>query len=217
MSLVRHVNSCPVKHFRFRDSALAHRYLDGLDGIEIGAAAHNPFNVRGKCTFVDVGNPPAAIYQEEQRRFCGEVAKVDVVAPADRLPFADGSVGYVLTSHVLEHVWDVIGCLIEWDRVLAVRGFIFAIVPHKERTSDRDRPVTTPAELSARHCGALSKPAGSADQHWSVWRTADFLDVIAHMAARHGVHWDLCAVQDTDDKVGNGFAVVIAKIAAKSD
>ena len=31
---------------KFRDSELAHKLLDGLKGIEIGAAAHNPFNIK---------------------------------------------------------------------------------------------------------------------------------------------------------------------------
>jgi hypothetical protein len=31
---------------KFREHALAHKFLDGLKGLEIGAAAHNPFGLR---------------------------------------------------------------------------------------------------------------------------------------------------------------------------
>ena len=30
---------------KFKESALAHKYLDGLKGLEIGASAHNPFGL----------------------------------------------------------------------------------------------------------------------------------------------------------------------------
>ena len=30
---------------KFKDSQLAHKYLDGLKGLEIGGSAHNPFNL----------------------------------------------------------------------------------------------------------------------------------------------------------------------------
>ena len=31
---------------KFKESALAHRLLDGLEGIEIGGSAHNPFGLK---------------------------------------------------------------------------------------------------------------------------------------------------------------------------
>ena len=41
--------------------------------------------------------------------------------------------------------------------------------------------------------------------HWSVWRTDDFLDLVKTLRL------NIVEVQDTDDKVGNGFTVVIRK------
>ena len=41
--------------------------------------------------------------------------------------------------------------------------------------------------------------------HWSVWITADFLDVCQRM------QWKVVESQDKDDKVGNGFTVIIQK------
>lgn len=41
--------------------------------------------------------------------------------------------------------------------------------------------------------------------HWSVWRTEDFLEMCKKM------NWKVVEYQDIDDKVGNGFTVVIQK------
>ena len=41
--------------------------------------------------------------------------------------------------------------------------------------------------------------------HWSVWRTHDFVDLVQTLRL------NIVEVQDTDDKVGNGFSVVIRK------
>ena len=41
--------------------------------------------------------------------------------------------------------------------------------------------------------------------HWSVWRTHDFVDLVKTLRL------NIVEVQDTDDKVGNGFTVVIRK------
>lgn len=41
--------------------------------------------------------------------------------------------------------------------------------------------------------------------HWSVWRTEDFVALIRHLK------FTIVDVQDVDDKVGNGFTVVIRK------
>jgi SAM-dependent methyltransferase len=41
--------------------------------------------------------------------------------------------------------------------------------------------------------------------HWSVWRTDDFVALIKQLK------FNIIEVQDSDDKVGNGFAVVIQK------
>jgi SAM-dependent methyltransferase len=41
--------------------------------------------------------------------------------------------------------------------------------------------------------------------HWSVWRTGDFVELVTHLGFK------VVEVQDIDDKVGNGFTVVIRK------
>jgi len=48
-----------------------------------------------------------------------------------RLPFADGSVDTVFSSHCLEHIEAEREAIREWFRVLRVGGFLVCMVPHQ--------------------------------------------------------------------------------------
>lgn len=176
---------------------LATRYLDGLSGIEIGAAAHNRYPV--EAINVDRASTPHHSYQEEQMRLAGRVAAVELVAEGDRLPLPDKSTDFVLASHVIEHFPDPVGALLEWERV-ATR-YLFIVVPHHERTFDSGRPLTSTDELMRRHEEGF---ASDEDRHWSVWDCAGFVDLCRRLGL------EVVATEDPDRKVGNGFAVVIA-------
>lgn len=188
---------------KFPESKLAHKYLDGLIGIEIGGSAHNPFGI-ANCLNVDYTGDMNTIFKEEEFRLCGEKQKVDVVAPAWDLPFEDESLDYVLSSHVIEHCYDVIGTLMEWFRVLRSGGLLFIIIPHKERTFDKDRERTTIKELVERHAGPPIE--FDTHSHYSVWVTEDWVEICKVFG------WYLVEIQDTDDKVKNGFTVVLRKM-----
>ncbi len=99
---------------RFRESAHAHQWLDGLMGIEVGGSAHNAF---GLNTFnVDQyshESPEFEAYRLEQMRICGEVMPVDMIAKGDAIPLPDKSYDFVISSHVLEHFFDPIKTLKE--------------------------------------------------------------------------------------------------------
>lgn len=45
------------------------------------------------------------------------------------LPWADGSLDYVYSSHVLEHIADFVAVLQDWRRVLKVGGHLVIVVP----------------------------------------------------------------------------------------
>ena len=183
---------------KFKESALAHKLLDGLDGIEIGGSAHNGWGL--KTRNVDFTKEMTAFKQEEIR-MCGEALPVDIEAPGDKLPLKDNSVDFVISSHVIEHFPDPIKALKEWHRVVRPGGYIYVTAPHKERTFDKDRERTTLAELIERHKTGVCPDPDAA--HCSVWITEDFLELIQWFG------WPIVEVLDTDDKVGNGFTVVM--------
>ena len=194
---------------KFPESKLAHEYLDGLDVVvEIGAAAHNPFNV--KCnTYINVDFSDDEIFHRAQMDYCGEVAKVHIMASADELPFEDESVNAILNSHVLEHCFDPIKTLAEWMRVIKKGGYLFMIIPHKERTFDHAKPLTTISELIERTHGRLTLDNYGIKEddhrHWNIWDTNSFLDL------SYVLKLPIINHLDVDDKVGNGFTIVIQK------
>jgi SAM-dependent methyltransferase len=188
--------------FKFPESALAHYLLDDLRGLEIGASAHNGFGL--KTLNVDWSADLTTSFKLAEIAHCGHCAEVDIVACGDDLPFKDNTIDFVISSHVIEHFYDPVKTIEEWLRVVRPGGFVYMIIPHKERTFDKDRPRTTLAELIDRH-EYPNPPNPPHHDHHSFWITEDVLELCAHY------NWPIIAVQDVDDKVGNGFTVVIKK------
>ena len=187
----------------FPESKLAHKYLDGLSGLEIGGSIHNPFGLNTKN--VDYTDSSNTVFKREEMDKRGSFLPVDIVAPGDNIPVPDASQDFVINSHVLEHFSDPIKALKEWYRVVKEGGYIFLIVPHKERMFDRNRPRTTFEELNERHETKIYPEPKS--NHYSVWVTEDLLDLVENIK----LDWKVIDFQDADDKVGNGFSVVIKK------
>ena len=183
---------------KFKESALAHKLLDGLDGLEIGGSAHNSFGL--KTRNVDY-TAELTCFKQEEIKLCGEALPVDIVSPGDKLPLEDSSVDFVISSHVIEHFPDPIKALKEWYRVVKPGGYLYIIAPHKERTLDKERNRSTLAELIERH--ETGKVPETLNDHCSVWITEDFVELVNWLG------WKVLHVQDTDDKVGNGFTVVV--------
>jgi SAM-dependent methyltransferase len=186
---------------RRRRSAFVSGYLTGMKGIEIGASSHNRFYL--DALNVDRFGDSDTVYKREERRLVLHAVKVDVVAPGDELPFNDDSYDFVFSSHVIEHFPDPIRALFEWVRV--ARRYVIVIAPHRNRTFDIENPLTPVAELVERHRSGFTSDM---DRHWSVWTCESFIE----LCNATGLH--VTDHQDPDDKVGNGFTVVID--AAKS-
>jgi SAM-dependent methyltransferase len=177
-------------------SAFIDRYLDGLSGLEIGGSAHNDYGL--DALNVDRFDSMETIYKEEEWRLCGRKRPVDVVAPGDELPLDDDAVDFVFASHVIEHFADPICALEEWLRV--ARKYVVLVVPHRDRTFDRERELTTISELISRR---EERATADHEAHWSVWTCESFLGLCSHLGLR------IVDSLDPDDKVGNGFIVVL--------
>ena len=180
---------------KFKHSDLATSLLSGLKGIEIGGSAHNPFGL--DTLNVDITDEFTMFKQEEQK-LCGEMLKVDVVAAGDNLPFEDNSFDFVISSHVIEHFYNPIAALKEWERV--AKKYIFIIVPHRERTFDKGKPLTTIADVVYNLENPIENPEY---KHWTVWELSNFLELTSYL------NLNVIKTQDPDDKVGNGFTIVI--------
>jgi SAM-dependent methyltransferase len=181
---------------------LFHSYLDGLKGIEIGAAAHNDFGI--DALNVDRYAEMDTVYKDAERDLWGRAKPVDIVAPGHDLPLDDDSFDFVFASHVIEHIPDPIAALEEWRRV--ARKYVVLVVPHRDRTFDRDRPLTPLSELIERHESGFTSDE---DRHWTVWTCETFLELCEHLG------FEVLEARDPDVKTGNGFALILSAAPAQ--
>jgi SAM-dependent methyltransferase len=131
-------------------------FLDGTVGLEIGGPSgifrrRRLFPVYSMAARIDncnFGNrtvwegeiATGATFNYDKRHAPGNQF---VVEATDLGIFTTESYSFVLSSHVLEHVANPVLALTEWVRVLNVEGILVLVVPHREGTFDRRRPVTT--------------------------------------------------------------------------
>lgn len=136
---------------------------------------------------------------------------VDVVAPVDALPFADGDCELLYACHVLEHVRrpDTGRVLAEWRRVLRPGGILRVAVPDLEvamrtyllghRTTGRDVRVKAPGDLEhemGQLYGRQDYPENTHHQGFDYRRLADVLadagfDVLGRYDWRETEHADV--------------------------
>lgn len=194
---------------------MAHRWLDRLQGIEIGPSSINPFGL--KTRNVGLRDP---IYEDEQRSCVGEAVLIDIVATADELPLRDESEDFIVSSHVLEHCPDLIRTLVEWFRVIRKHGYLFMIVPRREAApSDRGKPVTQWEhffeDFLKKADAASERYAGTFGHcHYHVFDQHTLMSVIHRI---FGNALLLVDRMERDDKVGNGFTLVYRKEQSLSE
>lgn len=236
---------CDLNLICHRESEMAHKYLDGLNGVEIGGSTQNSFGLERIGGYADIDFTADQGAKWQANTF--KPKQVNLVANGDDLPLKDNSVDYVINSHVVEHFFDPVKAIKEWLRVVKPGGYVFMIVPHKERTFDKLRTITPVSELVNRHNGTfklnnylfhktplrtddesfllddncllfdnldditpeiLSKytPATTDNHgHWTVWTYESFLELMKEF------EFNVIDSADPDDKVGNGFTVVLQK------
>jgi len=189
---------------KFNESALAHKWCRG-EGIEIGAAAHNPFGLEN-CLKVGVRDDEE-FYRKNQVDMCGEFFEIDVIAQADKLPFADNSKDYIVSSHVVEHLQDLIGTFLEWKRVLKKDGIVFMIFPKRDALpEDIGRPLSTIPEFVS--AAMTEHPKLITTEHIWVFDLEVMKSLIEYCNNYYFLNWTVVESLETDDKVSNGHCVV---------
>ncbi len=124
---------------------LSRRYISGR-GLELGAGAR-PFPVP---TYAKVIYGDARDRTSLESYFKTTSIAFDTQVDAQTLAgITDGSFDFVISAHVIEHLRDPMGAVVNAVRVLKRRGVHILVVPEMRRTFDRDRPETTVAHALA--------------------------------------------------------------------
>ena len=163
------------------------RLLERIDvgnqrGLELGPL-HNPLIEREgtQVLYVDHADT-ATLRRKYEGHDVGEIVDVDVVwdqrlasALGDRAP-----VGYVVASHVIEHVPDLVGWLGELAEVLATGGALSLAIPDKRFCFDRRRAESRLGEVIEAHLQARLRP--SPCQVFDFWSSLHEIDTAAAWA-----------------------------------
>jgi SAM-dependent methyltransferase len=118
------------------------RFFNNKCGVVIGGRLRWYFKALGETAqkIIDVDNCLSANLAKS--------AKVDYVTDAANLFFAaDGTLDFVCSSHVLEHLANPLKAMAEWKRVIKEEGIIYVGVPDKRYTFDHKRHRTPLSHL----------------------------------------------------------------------
>lgn len=163
-------------------------------GVEVGPGA-NPF-VRPSCrTDVRYVETMAAdewlrTYDKTREPTPDERALWDryVIGDAQQIDCcADGSLDFVFSNHVFEHLMNPLGVLANWSRKLKPGGAIVGVVPDCRYCFDLRQPPSTPAEwLAEREDGAWALTRAKFEK-WCRF-TAPYNTVDGLIARNYSVH-----------------------------
>lgn len=209
--------------YKFPESGHAHKLLDGMLGIEIGARSYQGFGL----TTLNVDYLPITPQQEQedssdghdiaaakeetknevdrQLELAGIVRQVDVIL-SDNLPFNDGALDFVLVNRQSDadpFTWDPILSFCEWGRVVKDGGYLYVILPNKQHTFwHREKESTTIQEVVAAHMKHVKSPSDHVDDP-ILWDDNDASEFLWYM----GLNVVDSLVEH--DSVQGGHAVVI--------
>ena len=204
----------------FPDHPLAHHYLDGKQGVELGSASHNPFNLEGSINVAPMveGNRDYQFYADQQAQMCGRYDLVDLYGDAQNIPVDDDSLDYIISSHVIEHVPNLIDAFLHWNMKLKSGGIVFMIFPQKGALPpDAKRNLSTIEQFVAAYEGKwdtksalenISDTVGGERGHYHVFSLQSMLDLIEHCNQSYDLNWEILNIEETDSKVGNGHTVI---------
>ncbi|MBN9585102.1 MAG: methyltransferase domain-containing protein [Afipia sp.] len=187
-------------------------------GIEIGAGA-SPFPVPLHCQVLY--GDQLSYAELLDHRYPGqsqhEMPVPDVTTSLDTLEgIADDSMNFIIACHVIEHTKSPIGAIVAAWKKLRKGGYLLLVVPDKERTFDKERPLTTLPHLIAdfenydrardyQHYEEFYQLAfpqqenvyrsvvdkafrSNGDIHYHVWNRDSFMTMVSHIN-EHIIRW----------------------------
>jgi len=229
--------------FQFPEPVYIHRLFAGLqEVVEIGGSFHNPYHSVSRVVgrYRNIAWDPRGDFARYDQEFAGAVLPIDIHAEAMNLPLEDNSVDALIASHVLEHLWDPIGALLEWLRVVrpaedgengqlgqptAHGGYVYLVIPDKdrmtgERCTDREADPTPITVLTDRHLGHIPPPddLDNTMHHRSFWTPDSFREFLHWMQLSRSwlftTPFTVEAFMARDENVGNGHVHVLRKLAS---
>jgi SAM-dependent methyltransferase len=120
-------------------TAIAFRFIRGR-GVEVGAGAR-PFPVPPDVEVLYGDIREHASLQDYFK--ATEVQSGQQIDAQTFAGMAESSLDFVISAHVIEHLRDPIGAIVNAVRVLKTGGFLILVVPEMRLTFDRHRPETT--------------------------------------------------------------------------
>lgn len=183
-----------------------------MKGVELGGALGR--SPDGNSFFLDAcinvaPEPSEKFYYDGNRAQRGYI---HLYGHAAYIPLYDNTVDYVVSSHVMEHVPDLLRAWREWERVVRPGGYFLWIVPNPDALKSDERPLELftinriwRAYEERWHWDHLPapefQPVGGPYGHW--WKFTPGL--LRAAVARWRPRWALVDEEVPDSKVGNGF------------
>jgi SAM-dependent methyltransferase len=183
------------------------------DGVEFGAGA-SPFPVPSRCRirYADRNTPKELA---DRKYFEGSVRFDLQMDLTDMSSLEDGSLDFIIASHVIEHTPNPILAILNAHRKLRDGGRFVLVVPDKVVTFDKGRPLTGIDHLLAdfllpsherdfehyleffRLCFPQAEYVRSArdvwargdDIHFHTWTYESFQEMIDFVAREHACPW----------------------------
>lgn len=208
---------------KFAPMPLATHYCVG-HGIELGAAAHNPFDLPD-CTFIAPCDGKDYLYQKDMDDYrhyvahnatmVSEEAPIHAIGDFQHIPKENNSIDYIVTSHVIEHAPNTIAAFVESSRVLKNGGIFFCIFPKRNAwVGDVVRPLTSLDDMITtfdRGITMADMPHETWRGHYQVFSLQSMIRCVNYMNQAGLGSWLIEAVEETDSKVGNGHTIVLRK------
>lgn len=130
------------------------KHLNGLSGLEIGGPS-GVFDSKGLLPIYNVIKKldgvnfstntiwEGALKEGNNYQFGGKIGFQYIFDSVDLSAIDSERYDCLLSCHSLEHIANPIKALYEWKRVVKQNGYLLFVIPHKDKTFDHKRTVTT--------------------------------------------------------------------------